>query len=38
MCSPAVCGRCRKVTWSGCGMHAEEVLASVPEAKRCTCG
>ena len=27
MCSPAVCGRCGKITWSGCGQHADQVLA-----------
>ena len=37
MCSPAVCGQCKKITWSGCGEHADQVLASVPEDKRCTC-
>jgi hypothetical protein len=37
MCSPAVCSRCKKITWSGCGAHAEQVLAAIPEDKRCTC-
>ena len=37
MCSPAICSECRKVTYSGCGMHADQVLASVPADKRCTC-
>ena len=37
MCSPAVCGTCRKVTYSGCGMHVEQVLANVPTDQRCTC-
>ena len=37
MCSPAVCDRCKKITWTGCGAHAEQVLASVPAEKRCTC-
>lgn len=37
MCSPAVCPRCRKVTWNGCGMHVDQVMASVPNEKRCTC-
>jgi hypothetical protein len=37
MCSPAVCPRCRKVTWSGCGMHADAVMAQVPDDQRCTC-
>ena len=30
MCSPAVCPRCRKVTWSGCGMHVDAVMAQIP--------
>jgi hypothetical protein len=37
MCSIAVCPRCRKITWSGCGAHADRVMAGVPEEKRCTC-
>lgn len=37
MCSPALCPQCRKVTWSGCGMHIEEALSGVPEDQRCTC-
>lgn len=37
VCSPARCRACGKVTWSGCGMHASAVLASVPPAQRCDC-
>jgi hypothetical protein len=37
MCSPAQCRSCNKVTYSGCGMHVEQVLASVPPQSRCTC-
>ena len=37
MCSPAICDRCKKITWAGCGAHAGQVLAGVPEEKRCTC-
>jgi len=37
MCSPAVGPRCRKATCSGCGMHVDQVLAGVPQDKRCTC-
>jgi hypothetical protein len=36
MCSPAVCNQC-KITWTGCGAHADQVLANVPKDKRCTC-
>ncbi len=37
MCSPMRCSTCGKVTWTGCGMHAEMVLASFPADARCTC-
>jgi hypothetical protein len=37
MCSPAVCPNCRKITWSGCGMHVDAVMSQVPSDKRCTC-
>ena len=37
MCSPAVCPRCKKITWSGCGSHADQVMAAVPKEKRCIC-
>ena len=37
MCSPAICPRCRKVTYSGCGSHVTQVLAKVPPEKRCIC-
>lgn len=37
MCMPAVCRKCGKATYSGCGQHVEEVLAGVPKEKRCTC-
>ena len=38
MCSPAVCDRCKKITWTGCGQHVEQALAGVPPENRCTCG
>jgi hypothetical protein len=37
MCSPAICRTCNKVTYSGCGMHVDQVLANVPVERRCTC-
>lgn len=37
MCQKAVCPKCRKATYRGCGMHVEQVLAGVPESQRCTC-
>ncbi len=37
MCSPVRCQNCGKTTWTGCGMHADEVMATVDPARRCTC-
>jgi hypothetical protein len=37
MCSPAVCNRCGKITWTGCGQHVGQALANVPPENRCTC-
>ena len=37
VCSPATCFSCGKTTWSGCGMHADAVLARVPVEARCSC-
>lgn len=37
MCSPAPCPHCGKVTWRGCGMHVEQVMARVPDSQRCAC-
>ncbi len=37
MCSPARCSSCGKVTWSGCGQHADLVMASVPSTQKCRC-
>lgn len=37
MCSPARCSSCGKVTWSGCGQHADQVLAQFDPRERCTC-
>lgn len=37
MCSPVNCNRCGKVTWSGCGMHVDQVMASVANERRCIC-
>ena len=34
MCVPATCPSCRKVTWSGCGMHVDQVMARVPGDQR----
>jgi hypothetical protein len=37
MCSPATCSSCGKATYTGCGMHVEQVLGNVPPAERCRC-
>lgn len=37
MCSPAICPVCRKITYSGCGRHVAQVMASVPADKQCKC-
>jgi len=37
MCSPVPCQACNKVTWTGCGDHADQVMAQIPESQRCTC-
>ena len=35
MCRPATCRTCGKTTWAGCGMHVDQVMASVPREDRC---
>ncbi|MBB3038200.1 hypothetical protein [Hoyosella altamirensis] len=35
MCYPVQCGECGKTTWSGCGMHVDQVMRDVPAAQRC---
>lgn len=37
MCQPATCSRCGKATYRGCGQHVDQVLAGVPQARRCSC-
>jgi len=37
MCAPAICNKCHKATWVGCGQHIEQALAGVAEEDRCTC-
>ena len=37
MCYPERCPRCGKTGWAGCGQHVEEVMRSIPPARRCTC-
>ncbi len=35
MCRPTTCKTCGKTTWAGCGMHVDQVMASVPTEQRC---
>ena len=37
MCSPMRCDNCGKTTWTGCGMHVDEVMADVSTSQQCTC-
>lgn len=37
MCSPARCSSCGKITWRGCGMHVDAVMAQFPASEHCTC-
>ena len=37
MCSPVKCKNCGRVTWSGCGDHVDQVMATVPVDQRCVC-
>jgi hypothetical protein len=37
MCVRVNCHDCGKPTWSGCGAHAEMVLAGIPKDQRCQC-
>eukprot|EP01033_Poteriospumella_lacustris_P005385 gene5385-gene5991 len=37
MCYATSCSKCGKTTWSGCGMHAVAVMASVKQENRCMC-
>ncbi|MBD8507083.1 hypothetical protein HT102_11345 [Hoyosella sp. G463] len=35
MCYPVNCRQCGKTTWSGCGMHVDQVMRGVPKNERC---
>lgn len=35
MCRLVVCKTCSKMTWRGCGMHVQQVMAGVPKDDRC---
>ncbi|RKP06384.1 hypothetical protein THASP1DRAFT_18569, partial [Thamnocephalis sphaerospora] len=37
MCMPAVCDKCGKTTWKGCGRHVDQVMKDVPEDQQCKC-
>ncbi len=35
MCRAVKCRQCSKLTWAGCGMHVDQVMAGVPSSARC---
>ncbi len=35
MCRAVVCKTCGKMSWAGCGMHVDQVLAGVAASNRC---
>lgn len=37
MCRQVMCNKCKKITWSGCGQHVDQVMAGVPKQNRCSC-
>jgi hypothetical protein len=37
MCVRVTCQTCGKPSWSGCGLHVEQVLAGVAVNDRCAC-
>lgn len=37
MCMKVTCENCQKITWRGCGKHAEAVMKDVPEDQKCKC-
>lgn len=37
MCRAVKCGKCGLTTWAGCGAHVSQVMAGVPQDKRCRC-
>ena len=37
MCRRITCPRCGKPSFSGCGLHVEQVLGDVPPEERCRC-
>lgn len=37
MCRRATCHACGRPTFSGCGMHVEQVLGDVAPTDRCRC-
>lgn len=38
MCTHTQCQRCYKLTWTGCGMHLEELFKKIKYEDRCWCG
>ncbi len=37
MCYAVQCPKCKKTTWSGCGMHIQQVIGHLPTSQVCQC-
>jgi hypothetical protein len=37
MCHEIKCSKCKKLTWSGCGNHLENLFAKIQYNQRCWC-
>ncbi|MER7583719.1 hypothetical protein [Kitasatospora sp. NPDC097691] len=37
MCRRIACRTCGKATYTGCGLHVDQVLAGVGKSDRCAC-
>ncbi len=37
MCRPVECEKCQKVTWTGCGLHIDQVKEHVLDDLWCSC-
>jgi hypothetical protein len=37
MCWKAICKKCKKITWEGCGKHIEQIKKNVPANEWCIC-
>lgn len=37
MCFITQCDKCKKLTWSGCGRHIQQIKDKVSPQERCNC-